>query len=74
MAINKLAARKIIKYDIKKNEYEYYSSTLFGNKCEDFISEEVLNGNLVEGVNYVLMSEDNVVKFKTSKKQKKEGK
>jgi ATP-dependent Clp protease ATP-binding subunit ClpC len=44
------------------------------DKLEDFISEEVLNGNLVEGVNYVLMSEDNVVKFKTSKKQKKEGK
>jgi ATP-dependent Clp protease ATP-binding subunit ClpC len=43
------------------------------DKLEDFISEEVLNGNLVEGVNYVLMSEDDVVKFKTSKKQKKEG-
>jgi ATP-dependent Clp protease ATP-binding subunit ClpC len=41
------------------------------DKLEDFISEEVLNGNLVEGVEYTLMSEDNEVKFKTNKKQKK---
>jgi asparagine synthetase B (glutamine-hydrolysing) len=27
--------------NLKKSEYEYYSSTLFGNKCEDFISEDL---------------------------------
>jgi ATP-dependent Clp protease ATP-binding subunit ClpC len=44
------------------------------DKIEDFISEEVLIGNIKEGGKYTLISEDNVVKIKTTKKLKKEGK
>jgi ATP-dependent Clp protease ATP-binding subunit ClpC len=44
------------------------------DKIEDFISEEVLNGNIKEGGKYTLTSEDNVVKIKQTKKLKKEGK
>jgi len=44
------------------------------DKIEDFISEEVLLGNIKEGGKYTLISEDNVVKIKTGKKLKKEGK
>jgi ATP-dependent Clp protease ATP-binding subunit ClpC len=44
------------------------------DKIEDFISEEVLLGNIKEGGKYTLISEDNVVKIKTKKKIKKGGK
>jgi ATP-dependent Clp protease ATP-binding subunit ClpC len=44
------------------------------DKIEDFISEEVLLGNITEGGKYTLISEDNTVKIKTGKKLKKEGK
>lgn len=41
------------------------------DKIEDFISEEVLNGNIVENGNYTLIAEEEKVKFKTEKKNKK---
>lgn len=44
------------------------------DKIEDFISEEVLIGNIKEGGKYTLISENNVVKIKQTKKLKKEGK
>jgi ATP-dependent Clp protease ATP-binding subunit ClpC len=40
------------------------------DKIEDFISEEVLNGNVVENGDYTLVVEDEKVKFKTDKKSK----
>lgn len=46
------------------------------DKVEDFISEEVLNGTIVEGGTYTLISKDDEVIFKPMKKSKskKEGK
>lgn len=38
------------------------------DKIEDFISEEVLNGNIVEGEEYTLVSKDDEVKFKPKRK------
>ncbi len=46
------------------------------DKLEDFISEEVLKGSIVENQEYVLISENNEIKFKTESKRgrkKKEG-
>ena len=46
------------------------------DKIEDFISEEILNGNIIENEDYVLIVEDENVKFKskeTKKTKKKKG-
>jgi ATP-dependent Clp protease ATP-binding subunit ClpC len=46
------------------------------DKIEDFISEEVLNGNVKENEEYVLTVEDEIVKFKETeikKTKKKKG-
>ena len=46
------------------------------DKIEDFISEEVLNGNILENENYVLITEDETIKFKdkeVKKTKKKKG-
>ena len=40
------------------------------DKIEDFISEEVLNGKIVEGEEYTLVSKDNEVKFKPKRKRR----
>ena len=42
------------------------------DKIEDFISEEILNGNIIENENYVLTVEDENIKFKS--KETKKGK
>ena len=46
------------------------------DKLEDFISEEILKGAVIENTKYTLVSENNEVKFKGTKKgnrNKKEG-
>ena len=46
------------------------------DKLEDFISEEILKGTVIENTKYTLVSENNEVKFKGTKKgnrKKKEG-
>jgi len=46
------------------------------DKIEDYISEEVLNGNVVENEEYILTAEDELVKFKDKeikKSKKKKG-
>jgi ATP-dependent Clp protease ATP-binding subunit ClpC len=40
------------------------------DKIEDFISEEVLNGTIVEGEEYTLTAKDEKVQFKTKRKRK----
>jgi ATP-dependent Clp protease ATP-binding subunit ClpC len=40
------------------------------DKIEDFISEEVLNGNIIEGEEYTLVSKDDEVKFKPKRNRK----
>ena len=41
------------------------------DKIEDFISEEVLKGNINESDRYLIYCEDNVVKLKITKKSRK---
>ena len=41
------------------------------DKIEDFVSEEVLKGNILEDINYVLYVDGTDVKIKTIKKSRK---
>ena len=46
------------------------------DKIEDFISEEILNGNIIENETYILIAEDENIKLKpkeTKKTKKKKG-
>jgi ATP-dependent Clp protease ATP-binding subunit ClpA len=43
------------------------------DKIEDFISEEVLKGNIIEGNSYNLFVKDNEIKLKEKKTRTKKG-